>query len=133
MIPHYRNTAIKRLALSFLFMVLTVALCGTRVHGMSGAFVVTLGITLSTFALVFYFQGNLALAKAKGHDGSGVAAIVIVAAVCFGPLILFTPFILLFGFKDRTKHRRHSRETELEPTKRNPPAKLPPLRDDRAA
>ncbi len=129
MITRHRNRALKQLGISFALLVLTILLIGTRTLGVPAALVAVGAILLGTFALVFYVQGNIALAQAKGHDGSVVAAIIIVASLCLGGLFFAMPLIILFGLKDRTRTRRHSRSPEPELVRRNPPAKLPPLRN----
>ena len=129
MITGHRNRAFKQLGISFGLVVLTVLLAGTRTLGMPAALVAVGAILFGTFALVFYVQGNIALAQAKGYDGSVVAAIVIVAALCLGGLFFAMPLIILFGLKDKTRRRTHRQSREPELVRRNPPAKLPPLRD----
>jgi hypothetical protein len=65
-------------------------------------------VTLGTFSVVFYIQGNIALARAKGYDDSSVAAIIIVSGVCLMGLFYAMPLIIFFGLKDRTKSRWRS-------------------------
>jgi hypothetical protein len=129
MITGHRNRALKHLGNSFALIVLAVVLVGTRTLGVPAALVAVGAILLGTFALVFYVQGNIALAQAKGHDGSVVAAIIIVASLCLGGLFFAMPLIILFGLKDKTRARRHPRSREPELVRRNPPAKLPPPRN----
>jgi hypothetical protein len=131
MITHYRNRAFKQLGISFSLLLFTLIFCvGLHAAGFPKALVAVSAVITITFAFVFYVQGNIALAEAKGHDGSVVAAIIIVACLCLGGLFFAMPLILLFGLNDKTKVRRHSRTREHEPARRNPPAKLPPLRND---
>ena len=133
MITRHRNRAIKHLSLSFsLLILLVVLLAGARALGLPDALTAVGGILLGTFAIVFYVQGNIALAEAKGYDGSVVAAIIIVATLCLGGLFFAMPLIIFFGLKDKTKSRRYSRAPEPESVRRNPPAKLPPLRNGNA-
>ncbi len=129
MIPSLRNRAVKRLGISFLFLVLATFLLMMRGSGLPRALLAAGGIVLFTFAFVFYIQGNIALAEARGHDSSVVAAIIIVASLCLGGLFFAMPLILFFGLKDKTKGRRHSHATEHEVVRQNPPAVLPPRRD----
>lgn len=129
MITGHRNRALKHLGISLALVVLTILLVGTRPLGVPAALVAVGAILLGTFALVFYVQGNIALAQAKGYDGSVVAAIIIVASLCLGGLFFAMPLIILFGLRDRTRARSHPRSREPEPVRRNPPAKLPPLRN----
>ena len=130
MITRHRDRAIKRLGLSFLFLILIVLLVGMRDLGLPKVLIAVGSVTLGTFALVFYVQGNIALAEARGYDGSVVAAIIIVACLCLGGLFFAMPLIIFFGLKDKAKRKRHWHRTEFEPTRRNPPAKLPPLRNE---
>ena len=118
MIARQRNKALKQLTISFGLVVLTVLLAGARTLGVPAALVAVGAILLGTFALVFYVQGNIALAQAKGYDGSVVAAIIIVAALCLGGLFFAMPLIILFGLKDRTRPREHRRSREPEPVRR---------------
>ena len=126
MITRYRTRAVKRLALSGLLIVLIPLLVGLRAAGLPDAVVAVGAVLLGTFALVVYVQGNIALAEAKGYDSSVVAANIMVASICLGGLFFVMPLILLFGLKDKTGRRNYAREPQ--PTERNPPAKLPPLR-----
>jgi drug/metabolite transporter (DMT)-like permease len=130
MISAHRNRAFKLLGLSFALVILLVLLIGARTLGVPAPIVAVGAILLGTFAFVFYVQGNIALAQAKGYDSSVVAAITIVASFCIGGLFFAMPLIILFGLNDKTRGRRHSRNAEPEPTRRNPPAKLPPLRNE---
>ncbi len=129
MITYLRNKALKRLGLSLLLLVMTALLAFTSFFGIPQTVIAVGAILLLTFAFVFYIQGNIALANARGYDDSSVAAIVITAVLCTGGLFFMMPFILFFGFKDRTKHRR-SHRTAPETTKMNPLAKLPPRREE---
>lgn len=135
MITRLRNKALERLGVSFLLLVFAVVLLSLKRRGVPDAILAVGSITSVIFAFVLYVQGNIALAEAKGHDGSVVAAIVIVACLCLGGLFFAMPLIILFGLEDRNKVRSYSHaiEQELAPTKRNPPAKLPPLKHDSAA
>jgi len=130
MITRHRNRAIKRLGLSFLFLILLVSLIGTRGVGLPKVFIAVGSVTLGTFAVLFYIQGNIELAEARGYDGSVVAAIIIVACFCLGGLFFAMPLIIFFGLKDKVKRKRHSPSTKSETIRRNPPAKLPPLRNE---
>ena len=129
MITRHRNRAIKRLGLSFSLLILLVVLVGTRALGLPAALIAVGAVLLGTFAVVFYVQGNIALAEAKGYDGSVVAAIIIVACLCLGGLFFAMPLIIFFGLKDKTRVRRYPRRVEPEPLRRNPPAKLPPVQN----
>ena len=129
MITQHRNRAIKRLGISFLFLILGIFLLGMRTSGFSRELIAVGVILLITFAFVFYVQGNIALAEARGYDGSVVAAIIIVASLCLGGLFFAMPLIIFFGLKDKTKRRRRSYTTEPEAVHQNPPAILPPRRD----
>ena len=113
MIARYRNKAIKHLCVSFSLLILIVLLVATRDFGLPDVLIAVGGVILGTFSFLFYFQGNIALAKAKGYDGSVVAAITIVACLCLGGLFFAMPLIIFFGLKDKRKSRRHSRETNV--------------------
>lgn len=130
MITRYRNKAFKWLGLSFFLVILVPVLVEMRTFGLPDVVVAVGGILLGTAALVFYMRGNIAIAKAKGHDSSPVAAIIIMASICTGGLFFAMPLILFFGLNDKTKRDQRLRAREPEPTRRNPPAKLPPLRND---
>jgi hypothetical protein len=129
MITHYRNRALKQLGLSILFLVLLFTLVGLQPYGIPTVVVAVGCVLLGTFSFYFYGVGSVALAKAKGYDDTVVLAIIVVGFLCLGGLLYVIPLIILFGLKDRTKPRRHSRTSEREITRRNPPAKLPPLRE----
>jgi hypothetical protein len=133
MIPDYRNKAIKLLGLSFALLLLMFVVIGLRAAGLPAALVAVGVVILATFSVVFYVQGNIALAKAKGYDGSVVAAIIIVASLCLGGLFFAMPLIILFGMKDKNKARRHPHSSERRPPRQFSPAKLPPLRNDDVA
>ncbi|EEF62536.1 hypothetical protein [Pedosphaera parvula] len=130
MITRYRNNAIKLFGISVSLLILILLLVNMRAFGLPDALAAVGGILLGTFAVVFYVQANIALAKAKGHDSSSVAAIIIVASLCLAGLFFAMPLILIFGFQDKTKARKRSKDTTPEPIHRNPPAKLPPLRNN---
>lgn len=132
MITRHRNKAIKLFAISASLLLLIPVLVKMRAFGLPDVLAAAGGILLGTAAVIIYVQANMALAKAKGHDTSAVVAIIIVASVCLAGLFFAMPLIVLFGFEDRTKSRRHSSNPTPEPTHRNPPAKLPPLRKDNA-
>lgn len=87
-------------------------------------------ILAGTFALVFYIKGNIALCEAKGHSGSAVAAIIIVAAICIGYLFFVMPLIIFFGLEDKMKKRRRSQSSEPGSERFNPISELPPRRDE---
>ena len=129
MIPHYRNRALKQLGLSILFLVLFFVLIGLQPYGIPKVVVAIGCVLLGTFSFYYYGVGSVTLAKAKGYDDTVVLAIIVVGFLCLAGLLYVIPLIILFGLKDRTKPKRRSRASEPEITRRNPPAKLPPLRD----
>ena len=130
MIPHYRNRALKQLGLSFSFLVLMFILVGLRADIPVPNVIIAIGcILLGTFSFYYYGVGSVTLAKAKGYDDTVVLAIIIVSFLCLSGLLYTIPLIIFFGLKDRTKPRRRVRVREPEITRRNPPAKLPPLRE----
>jgi len=130
MIPHYRNRALKQLGLSFLFLVLMFVLAALRADIPVPKVIVAIScIVLGTFSFYLYGVGSVTLAKAKGYDDTVVLAITIVSFLCLSGLLYTIPLIILFGLKDRTKRRRHSRPREPEIRRRNSPAILPPLRE----
>lgn len=128
MIPRYRNRALKQLGLSFLLLVLMFVFVGMGAYVPKVVIAVSC-IILGTFSFYFYGVGSVTLAKAKGYDDTVVLAIIIVSFLCLSGLLYTIPLIILFGLKDRTKPRRHSHAREPEIARRNPPAKLPPLRE----
>src|SRR6266481_9550287 len=128
MIPRYRNRALKELGLSILFLVLLFVLVGLRAYGIATGAVAIGCVLFGTFSCDYYANGSVTLAKAKGYDDTVVLAIIVVGFLCLAGLLYVIPLIILFGLKDRTKPRRYSRANEPEITRRNPPAKLPPLR-----
>jgi hypothetical protein len=130
MITRYRNKAIKLFAISASLLILIPVLVKLRAFGLPDALVAAGGILLGTFAVVIYVQANMAFAKAKGHDSSSIVATIVVTSVCLSWLFFAMPLIVLFGFEDKTKSQRRSSNATPEPTHRNPPAKLPPLRND---
>jgi drug/metabolite transporter (DMT)-like permease len=129
MISHYRNTALKQLGLSILFLVLLFVLAGLQPYGIPKVVIAIGCVLLGTFSFYFYGVGSVTLAKAKGYDDTVVLAIIVVGFLCLAGLLYVIPLIILFGLKDRTKPKRYSRASEPEITRRNPPAKLPPLRE----
>ena|SRR5437762_12094100 len=126
MITRYRNRAIKRLSLSLFFVLIVVSLIMLRTLGLPDAVAVMGGITFGTFAILFYVQGNIALAEAKGYDSSIVAVIILASFFCFFlGLFFIMPLILYFGLKDKHKATRHAMEPE--PTMRNLRVHVRPL------
>lgn len=66
MITRQRNKAFKRLGISFSLLILALVIIGLYDSGLPKA-ITAVGVTISiTFALIFYIQGNIALAEAKG-------------------------------------------------------------------
>lgn len=128
MIPRYRNRALIQLGLSALFLVLMFVMVGL-VGYLPKVVIAVACVLLGTFSFYFYGVGSVTLAKAKGYDDTVVLAIIIVSFLCLSGLLYTIPLIIMFGLKDRTRPRRHSRVREPEITRRNPPAKLPPLRE----
>jgi len=133
MITRLRNKAFKRLGLSLSLLILTFVILSLRSAGLPEALVAVAAIISVTFSVILYVQGNIALAEAKGHHGSSVAAIIIVASLCLGGLFFAMPLILLFGFEDRNKVRKRSRAVEPESVKRKSTVELPPRKNDPAA
>mgnify|MGYP003414690268 FL=1 len=128
MITHFRNRAIKRFGLSFVFFFLFPFAIATINLGVPQIIGVIAAVILGTFFFVFYIQANIALAEAKGYDSAIVPGMIILACICFGWIFFVIP-VALIGLKDKTKTRRRLQSEESEPTKRNPLAKLPPLRE----
>ena len=112
-ITRLRNKAFRRLGLSFSLLILTLVIVSLRRAGLPEALVAVAAIISITFAVVLYVQGNIALAEAKGHHSSAVAAIIIVASLCLGGLFFAMPLILLFGFEDRNKVRRRPSHAQI--------------------
>jgi hypothetical protein len=101
----YRNRAIKLLSLGIVMIAALIILIMLRKHGIPDGVVAVGAVALGIGGSIFYIQGCIALAEAKGYAGASVAAIIIVSYFCFMPLLLFIPFIVLFGFKDKTGSR----------------------------
>lgn len=130
MITRLRNKALKRLGISFSLLVLALVCVGLRGVGVPAALAAVAAIVSVTFAFVFYIQGNVALAEAKGYDGAVVGAIIIVASLCLGGLFFAMPLILFFGLTDKNRRERRYHSDVPESAKQNPLAKLPPLKND---
>jgi hypothetical protein len=101
----YRNRAIKLLSLGILMIVLLIALVLLRKHGIPDGVVAVGAVLLGVVGSIFYIQGCIALAEAKGYTGVVVAAVIIVSYFCFAPLLLVIPLVLFFGLKDKTHGR----------------------------
>lgn len=101
----YRNRAIKLIGLGITMIVALVFLVVLGRHHIPDGVIAVLGVLLGIGGSIFYIQGCIALAEARGYTGASVAAIIIVSYLCFAPLLLFIPLILLFGFKDQTRDR----------------------------
>lgn len=113
-----------------MLLVFSVVIFSLKRKGAPDVVLAVTSLTSVLFALILYVQGNIALAEAKGHTGAVVAAIIIVSCICLGALFFAMPLIILFGLEDRNKVKHYAPAGEPEPTKRNPPAKLPPLKED---
>jgi hypothetical protein len=107
----YRNRAIKFLSLGILMIASLVTLILLRKHGIPDGVVAVGAVALGIGGTIFYIQGCVALAEAKGYSGASVA-VIIIGTYLFSfifylllPLILFIPLVILFGFKDKTRER----------------------------
>jgi hypothetical protein len=129
MITKYRNKALQHLGISFVLFILIPVFIVLRSEGLPKIIFAVAVAVLVPFMLIFYVQGNIALAKAKGYDSSVVAAVIIVAAFCCGYLFIGMPLIILFALKDKTYTRKRSDSEEKGPARMNPIAELPPRRD----
>jgi hypothetical protein len=105
MIKRYRNRAIKKLSVGLSLILMLTVLVLFRRHGIPAGIIAVGAVILGAGGSIFYIQGCIALAEAKGHSGSTVAAIIIVSYFCFAPLLLLIPLIVLFGLRDQTKDR----------------------------
>jgi hypothetical protein len=101
----YRNRAIKCFSIGIALIACLIFLITFRKHGIPDGVVAVGAVLFGAVGSILYIQGCIALAEAKGYSGGSVAAIIIVSYFCFAPLMFFIPFILLFGFKDKTKNR----------------------------
>lgn len=101
----YRNKAIKLLSLGFTLIVALIILLVFGRHHIPGGVVALIGLILGVGGTIFYIQGCVALAEAKGYSGAAVPVMIIVFYFCFLPLLPFIPLVLLFGFKDKCKRR----------------------------
>jgi len=129
-ITHLRNRALKQLGISFALLMATIFLLVMGVLGVPKLLIAVAGIPAGTFALVFYVKGNIALCEAKGHSGSAVAAIIIVAAICTGALFFAMPLIIYFGLDDRVKRKKRSHRSDGGSERFKPIAELPPRREE---
>jgi|SRR6185437_40037 len=127
MITRYKKRAFRDLGISFVFFVLLILLGAFRPVIPKVVFAVVTAIVLP-FTLIFYIQGNITLAKARGYEGAVVVPIILIGTCCCGAFFFAMPLIIFFGLEDKTGKRRPSSD-EPEPTHRNPPAVLPPRRD----
>ena len=98
--------------------VLTVLVC-LRKRGIPDGVLAVSAIVLGIGAAVFFLQGCIALAEARGHNGAIVAAMVLLIYLCgglgawlapalgfaFWGLLLLLPLLVLAGFKDKFKKR----------------------------
>jgi hypothetical protein len=82
-------------------IVLLIALVLLRNHGIPDGVVAVGAVLLGIVGSIFYIQGCIALAEAKGYTGAVVAAVIIVSYFCFVPLLLVIPLVLFFGLKDK--------------------------------
>jgi hypothetical protein len=79
-----------------------------RIHGVPKIPIAVAAILLTTFGLLFYFQGCFRLARAKGYDDSIMLGVMVVGVFCFpGLMLLALPLFLAFFLKDKT--RSHTR------------------------
>ena len=90
---NYRNRAIKHLSLGMLLIIALVVLVILRKHGIPDGVVAIGAVALGIGGTIFYIQGCIALAEAKGYSGASVAAIIFVSYLCFAPLMLFIPLL----------------------------------------
>jgi hypothetical protein len=105
MITRKRNRAIKLLSLGFLLILLLIVLILLRKHGIPDGVIAVGCVLFGALGSIFYIQGCIALAEAKGHSGAVVAAVIIVSYCCFAPLLFLIPVVVLFGLKDQTKDK----------------------------
>ena len=101
----YRNRAIKLLSLGFVLIVALIALVIFGKHHVPDGVIAVVAVLFGIGGSIFYIQGCIALAEAKGYTGGSVPAMIIVSYFCFLPLLFFIPVIILFGFKDRYRDR----------------------------
>jgi len=101
----YRNRAIKLISLGFVLIVALIALVVFGKHHVPDGVIAVVAVLFGIGGSIFYIQGCIALAEAKGYTGGSVPAMIIVSYFCFLPLLLFIPLIILFGFKDRYQNR----------------------------
>ena len=128
MITRYKKRAFRDLGISFVFFILLILLGGFRPVIPKFIFAVVTALVLP-FMLIFYVQGNIALAKARGYEGAVVFPIILVGTCCCGAFFFAMPLIIYFGLEDKTGAKKRYGFDESEPPRRNPPAVLPPRRD----
>jgi hypothetical protein len=98
-----RSRAALRILSGFLLLGLIVILISLRRFGIPDVFIAVGSILLGTFGILFYFQGCLALARAKGYDDTMVLGGIIFGALCTPGFIFILPLILAFFLKDKTR------------------------------
>jgi hypothetical protein len=101
-----RGRAMLRILLGFFLLGLIVILITLRQFGLPDVLVTIGSILLATFGILFYFQGCLALARAKGYDDTMVLGGIIFGALCTPGFMFILPLILAFFLKDKTRSGR---------------------------
>jgi hypothetical protein len=101
----YRNRAIKLLSLGLVLIASLIVLLIFGTHHISDGVIALVGLMLGAGGSIFYIQGCIALAEAKGYTGASVPVMIIVSYFCLLPVLPFIPVIILFGFKDKYRDR----------------------------
>ncbi len=90
-------------------MALIVPLILSRNQGIPDGVIAVLAVISGAVGSIFYVQGCVALAEAKGYTGAAVAGMIVIAYFCFLPLFFIIPLVLILGLKDKTQDRFHRR------------------------
>ena len=110
MISTYRNRGILQLSFAVVLTVVLTIMGYTWGRRMKDTQIAIL-ILLYLAAVTMWMVGGFSLAKAKGYDGDmvgGVFVFLYIAGFCF-PLVPFIfPGVVIFGLKDKTRHRHRS-------------------------
>ena len=108
---HRRKRPFSRILLGIGLITLNLFLIPLHIYGIPNIPIAVAAILLTTFGLLYYFQGCFRLARAKGYDDSIMLAVMVVGVLCCpcpGLMLLALPLILAFALKDKTRsHSQH--------------------------
>ncbi len=115
MISKHRNRAFLQLAVAAALMAAFVILICTRARRVSDTWIIAF-ILLYLAAVTMWMVGSFTLAKAKGYEGDlacGVFVFLYVVGFCFPIAPLLFPGGVIFGLKDKARHRRRSHRAPI--------------------